>query len=73
MNKYLYENKKIELYPGDSNLVEGIIVSVDELGWIIKITRVVNRVSYSCGYSVGDTIFISISTPFKFKYIEENK
>jgi len=71
MNKFLYVGKKIQLYPGDEDYKEGIIEDVDDLGWVIKITKVINRTSFRCGYVAGDTIFISISTPFKFKYLDD--
>lgn len=67
-NKENYIGKEIQLYPGDSYKKWGIIENVDDLGWTIKITDVEG---YGSEYKIGNTIFISHSTPFRFKFLED--
>lgn len=65
-NKENYVGKEIQLYPGDYVSKWGTIVEVDDLGWTIKITKV-SRMGDP--YNVGDTIFISHSKNFTFKFM----
>jgi|TARA_R110000822_G_scaffold67162_1_gene163754 hypothetical protein len=38
--KYLKElvGKKVQIYPGDSNKKEGILLEINEMGYVFKIT-----------------------------------
>lgn len=67
-NKENYIGKEIQLYPGDTYKKWGVIKDIDDLGWTIKITDV-----EGCGseYKIDDTIFISHSKSFSFKFYEE--
>lgn len=63
-NEENYVGKKIQLYPSDTYGKFGVIKSVDDLGWIIKITE-----SRCPSYEVGKEYFISHSKSFSFKFM----
>jgi hypothetical protein len=46
--KYLKElvGKKVQIYPGDSNKKEGILLEINEMGYVFKITLNINNISY---------------------------
>ena len=67
-NKDMFVGKEIQLYPGDTHYKYGIIEGVNDLGWIIKITRSQN-VSNNY-FKEGATFFISHSTNFTFKFVD---
>jgi hypothetical protein len=68
-NKDEYIGKEIQLYPGNTYKKWGIIKDVDDLGWTIKITD--TEEDYNSQYKIGDTIFISHSKPFSFRFLED--
>ena len=63
-----YRGKTIKLYPADRYMKEGKIVWVDEYGWLIRITKCADVGEYK----VGELRFISHSTPFTFRIVEED-
>lgn len=64
-NKENYIGKHIQLYPGDTYYKFGIIMDLDDLGWVIRITKAHERATEK----VNDVIFISHSTNAKFKFM----
>ena len=67
MDKTLYINKKIKLYPNAPYSNFGIITNVDELGFMVKITKADPKVKT---YATGNTYFISHSTAFNFAFVD---
>lgn len=59
-----YVGKEIRLYPNDTYEKYGIIQNVDDLGWIIKITK-----SHATSYKVGQEYFLSHSKALSFEFV----
>lgn len=59
-----YIGKNIRLYPNDTDEKYGVIKNVDDLGWIIKITK-----SHAPSYKVGQEYFLSHSKALSFEFV----
>ncbi len=60
-----FENKTIQLYPGDSNAKFGKVLDANSGGVTFLITK-----SNCDRYAEGDVYFISYSANLKFKIVE---
>lgn len=67
-NKYAnYIGRKVQLFPGDTNVKYGIIRDVNDLGWIIEIIEESGRAPIT--YKAGNIVFYSHSFAVTFKFI----
>ena len=67
-----FVGKEVQLYPGDSMSKWGILEEVSDKGYLFKITRVGKMPNTEC-LAVGDSLFISHSTPLSFKCNEQEE
>lgn len=56
--------KKVQLYPGDTYSRWGIITEVDDVGFLIKITKADTR----SNYEIGSTYFMAHSKQVVLKF-----
>ena len=64
-----YVGRRIQLFPGDSVSKWGIIEDVDDLGFIIRITKV-EKANYRHSYSEDESYFINHSSKITFKFMD---
>ena len=61
MNKYAFDNligQNVNLYPQDTYKKSGILLEVNQYGYLFEITFAEN----GSGYKIGDVIFINHAT-----------
>ena len=64
-----YVGRKIQLFPCDTVSKWGVIQDVDDLGFIIKLTKI-QPVSYKHGFDECKTYFINHSSNITFKFMD---